>query len=1085
MRKLTNDFILKFSLICTLAFIIAFIVTYIYLKRAVINNQNLEFISHASKIINDIVSDGERFKNYVLKLKEKEVFHLISSDDKLYNASFVTLLDVNGKVISRYSGVVGDSLGEEDFFKESKKGKKTTGFFHQLAYSYLEREVLLPNIIGKKALAYSVIFPYRTKANTIYVWYCNILNDKSSYLKDIIFAHIDGAVFWDVNENIISWYFDNYLKGFDKDKVKIKKISNKIYLEIEGKKILDYEEKIFDFNKRHIASLFLIKDRKSVFKTLYVYTGIILFIFVFSSLMGIAFVVLYFKKFSKFVNDLLSVFNSFSQNNYDPKNISHFNKIIEFDKINKSLKELSLSLQNQQEIINEKISYYINEYINLYEAIHELNSKQNFVDLVESAVDFIKQNFKFNVVNIENINLIGSEEVEKYKKISYYYDGKEYGFYVEVKEENLVKFPVKFWDLFIEIFKTNFERIANFREVQKSYTEANYFSQVLLKLLQKHTTNEIFMYLLERAKEFCNSDSAFIGLYDKSKKVIRLQFFLGIQTEAFKTLSFPEDKGLGGYVLKEGKTVFIENYFEDPRIDSPFKDIVRKEGIVSVIATPIIHSNEIYGVLYVAYKKLKKEVTREVNFIEKLAYVAALSLEKESLIMLSRNKEEELRKAYDEIISKRKEINALLKNYKDTNIELERINRELNEQYEIVKKSYEELERLNRAKDIFLGILSHELRSPLSILKGYIDTLLSENFMLSEEIKEILLSAKKSVNNLWQIVEDLLDYSRIELGQMTITRKQINAKNLIDTVKEEIDNYLKERKQELLIDVDPEFSINVDERWMRRALANLLTNSVKFTPDGKKIFLSMKKVKKEEMQIPNYVIEKPIDSAEYIAISVKDEGVGINLQEINRIFEKFYEIGDIKSHSSGKYRFMTKGLGLGLTFVKQIVNLHGGVVFAESAGYDPEKCPGSTFYIFIPLQEGKKSEGLNEVKKKTILIIENEHEVASFLEMVFSPHYNVVIVPDGGAGYLKTLELRPMVVFINILLPGYSGYEVCSMIKEDKRIQDIPVILYSSGLESFDEVRAERAKANMFFSPLFDVDNLIRVVNYYSNKENN
>lgn len=1083
MRKLTNDFLVKFTIVCGIAFFISLSVTHFYLKRTLLNKEKVELGIHANKIIHDIIQDGEKFKTYVLKLKKEELFHLIASDEKLYNASFVTLLDSNGKVISRHSNIIGDSIRDEEFFKKAIEDKKISGFFHFISPNYLEREVVVLSASDNKILAYSLLIPYKSGAETIYVWYSNILNNKKNYLTDIGFTNIDGALLWSAN-NIIAHYFDNNFKGINKEVVKLKKSADEMLLEIGGKSSLFFEEKIFDYNKKHIASLFLIRDKNAVFKFLYFYNVIILIIFIFSSLVGIGFVVFYFKKFSSFINHLLEIFKNFSDGKYEFGKISYSDEIYEINNINDSLKKLSLSLENNQALINEKIKIYTNEYLCFYEIIRELNGKHSFAELVETVIDFIKNHFKFNVISLEEFNNLDNSEKSKFKKIAYNYEGISYGFCVEVDEEKMNVLTSEIWDLFIDILTINFERIENFREVQKSYNEANYFSQVLLIMLQKQSTNEIFIYLLEKAKEFCNGDAAFIGLYDKLNKSLKLQFFLGIKTEEFKTLSFPEDKGLGGYVLKESKTVFVENYYEDSRIDSPFMDVVRKEGIVSVIASPITHNNEIYGVLYVAYKSLKRDVSREKSFIEKMAYVAALALEKEALIMQYKNKEEELRKAYDEIIAKRKEINALIKNYKETNIELERINRELNEQYEIVKKSYEELERLNRAKDIFLGILSHELKSPLSVLKGYVDALLSQSFNLDSDIKEIVTNAKKSVNNLSQIVEDLLDYSRIELGQMNITKKPIGLKELIDSIKEEIDIYLKERNQILTLKIQPDLSIKVDIRWMKRALINLLTNSIKFTPDGKNIYLSFEKIKKEEIKYPDYVLERPADSSEYIAITIKDEGVGINLQEITRIFEKFYEIGDIKSHSSGKYKFMTKGLGLGLAFVKQIITLHGGVIFAESAGFNPETCPGSTFKIFIPLDEKEVGDNLEEKKKKTILIIENEHEVASFLEMVLSSKYNVVIVSNGGVGYLKALELNPMIVFINIVLSGYSGYEICSMIKEDKRTQHIPVILYSSGIESFDEVRAEKSKANMYFSPLFDVDNLLRIVNYYSNKDN-
>lgn len=1084
MKKLAKDFSLKFIIVCSLAFFFAFSISYFYMKKNLISEEIRDMNKYSSSILFRFERDARDFRNFIQKQSFEKIIEIIEKGDKIYHASFITLVDHNGRVIKRNSNVVGDSISNEEFFKYIIDLKENHGFFHYINSVYLERELLTTHLTDKQVLFYSSFIPYNYNNKRYFIWYGSLPTDISDYFSDLNVFDIKGAILWD-GKKILAKYLDRNDQVLSDDKIVINSKNGQFVVYINGKKSFAYETKIEDFNKKYLASLILVKNYSAIYDKLYRYTGYILMIFIFSSFVGITFVVLYFKKIRQFILELTESFKQISDSKEIIK-ITNSGVIAEFNHISNSLAKLSMELKDQKKLLEEKINSYINEYFTLYRAIHEMDSKQTFTELIEYAVEFLRETFRCRVLYPEEYEKLDEKEKIGLRKVSFVYSSKDYGFYVEEDIEKKGIFPINFWELFFEIFKTNFERIANFREVQKSFNEANYFSNVLMKLLQKHDAYEIFIYILEKAKEFCKGDCAYLGVYDKNERMIKLQFFIGIKTEEFKTLTFQEDKGLGGYVLKHMKPVFVENYFEDSRIDSPFKEIVMKEGIISVIAAPIIYENEIYGILYVAYRDRKNNLTSELNFIEKLANIAAISLERERLIIRAREKEEELRKAYDELLEKRKEINALLKNYKEANLELERKNLELNEQYEIVKKSYEELDKLNKAKDIFLGILSHELKTPLTILKGYIDALLSPNFQHTSEVKDILINSKKSITNLWQIIEDLLDYSRIQMGKIEILTKKVSAEDLVESLKDEINIYLKERNLDLIVNVQKDLILKIDTRWIKRALVNLLTNAIKFTPDGKRIILSIEKVLKEDVIYPEYVLERPIEDTEYILIKVEDQGIGINLNEINRIFEKFYEIGDIKEHSSGKYKFLSKGLGLGLSFVKQIVNLHGGVVFAESKGYDPENCPGSIFKIYLPAKLEEKKEDLVTVqdRKGIVLIIEKEHEVASFLEMVFSPNFDVVIVSDGGAGYLKVLEVKPSVIFINTNLGAYTGYEICSMIKEDKRIQNIPVILYSSGVESFDELRAQNAKANMFFSPLFDVENLLRIVKYYTNKVN-
>ncbi len=458
---------------------------------------------------------------------------------------------------------------------------------------------------------------------------------------------------------------------------------------------------------------------------------------------------------------------------------------------------------------------------------------------------------------------------------------------------------------------------------------------------------------------------------------------------------------------------------------------------------------------------------------------AAIALERQRYILELKSKEEELRNAYNELVEKRKEINELLKGYKETNTELEKSNRELLEQYEIVKKSYDEINRLNKAKDLFIGILSHELKTPVTVIKGYVDTLLSRDFDINDNVKNTLSSVLKSVNNLSQMVDDLLDYMRLETKKLKLDIKEVSLNAILDSIYRELKPFLEERKQNLIFEKKEDIKINVDQKWIKRAFINIVGNAIKFSPDEKNIYINYKIIDADKLWLPDHVTDKPKPASQYILITVRDEGIGIPYDELNKIFESFYELGDIKTHSTGKYKFMSKGFGLGLSFSKQIVSMMGGIIYAESKGFDVQNCPGSQITICLPYREEKAV----EEHKEKIIIIDSDLEFSRFLELFLSQSFSVYVFEDGGIGYLKVLELKPKLVMINVALKNYDGYEVCSVIKEDKRISDIPVILYGSGPESFDEIRANRVKANMIFYPLFDTENLLRVVKHYMEKK--
>jgi signal transduction histidine kinase len=255
-----------------------------------------------------------------------------------------------------------------------------------------------------------------------------------------------------------------------------------------------------------------------------------------------------------------------------------------------------------------------------------------------------------------------------------------------------------------------------------------------------------------------------------------------------------------------------------------------------------------------------------------------------------------------------------------------------------LQKTNRVLQQLDRNKLEFIQVAAHELRTPLTVLKGYANMLstspdLQANSTLSEVVQGIL----KGANRMHEVVNMMLDVTRID-GETT---KISPAPIVLRLVLSELMNLLKkdaeERGIEILIEHEPNVPIlNGDPVLIQKALYQLLLNAIKYTPDGGKIKISTHIV----------TIKNNVPGVE---VRFADRGIGLDSEHHELVFEKFYQVGDVAIHSSGKTTFKGGGPGLGLAIVRGVARAHGGKAWVESSGYDELYFPGSTFYLQLPL----------------------------------------------------------------------------------------------------------------------------------------
>ena len=295
---------------------------------------------------------------------------------------------------------------------------------------------------------------------------------------------------------------------------------------------------------------------------------------------------------------------------------------------------------------------------------------------------------------------------------------------------------------------------------------------------------------------------------------------------------------------------------------------------------------------------------------------------------------------------------------------LQVIIRDVTRQRELLRNleaSAHELTRLNKMKDSFLGLASHELKTPLTVIIGYTELLLHDHRAeLTPTVHDMTQNISTAALRLNSIIRDMVDVSMIDRKKLSLRLEPIMINQLLEQAASEQQLFFALRKQKLRFNLDPTApNINGDRSRLIQLMANLINNAIKFTPDGGEIcitsrtreLLRSKQSPAEDSGTALLHIGPKLDR--YIEISIHDTGIGIDKDEQLRIFDKFYEAGNIEEHSSGKVAFKSRGAGLGLSIARGIVEMHGGEIWVESQGHDPQNCPGSTFFILLPLDPCK------------------------------------------------------------------------------------------------------------------------------------
>ena len=279
---------------------------------------------------------------------------------------------------------------------------------------------------------------------------------------------------------------------------------------------------------------------------------------------------------------------------------------------------------------------------------------------------------------------------------------------------------------------------------------------------------------------------------------------------------------------------------------------------------------------------------------------------------------------------------------------LMRVNNDFRRAYQAMEQSnrhfqqaLSQLQKIDQTKSDFISIASHELRTPVTIMRGYAEMLLEEPALAENDYHSKMLNGiHLGIMRLNEIIETMLDMASIDARALSLHKADVSLHYLIQSLTKPLQLTLEQRKITLTLEGLSDLPvIQADQEALRKVFNHLILNALQNTPDEGRIFISGLPISPGQAGLPEGGVE----------VIVSDTGIGIKREYLDLIFTKFYQTSDLQHHSTGKTKFKGSGPGLGLAIAKGIVEAHGGKIWAESPGYDEEKCPGSQFHALLPV----------------------------------------------------------------------------------------------------------------------------------------
>jgi PAS domain S-box-containing protein len=363
---------------------------------------------------------------------------------------------------------------------------------------------------------------------------------------------------------------------------------------------------------------------------------------------------------------------------------------------------------------------------------------------------------------------------------------------------------------------------------------------------------------------------------------------------------------------------------------------------------------------------------------------------------------------------------------------------------ERIKKSEEYFRNLNSAKDKFISILSHDLKSPFTSILGFVEILLNEPGLNEADRNEYLRYIYSSSQNQLQLINYLLDWSRLHSGKHKIDKRKIPIQEIIYNSVFNTTGAAVRKNIRIKVNIPDYLSIDADERLITQVIAGLLINAVKFSFENS-----------------NVEISAGIFNDDYVEIIIKDNGVGIPVQNKEKLFhiEKMFSTDGTKGE---------KGIGLGLTLAKEIINKHNGEIWFYS-----EEKKGTEFHITLPYL------------KDYILLVMSDSMEKNFIEQTIKneyPSFNISVTNNGFEALNISMKNPPSLIVTDLNIPFMNGIQFIEMLKSTDHCKSIPVLI-STAKENPDEGNYSGSYQAGIIPDPFDKKEILNKINLYLKKD--
>jgi signal transduction histidine kinase/DNA-binding response OmpR family regulator/ligand-binding sensor domain-containing protein len=395
---------------------------------------------------------------------------------------------------------------------------------------------------------------------------------------------------------------------------------------------------------------------------------------------------------------------------------------------------------------------------------------------------------------------------------------------------------------------------------------------------------------------------------------------------------------------------------------------------------------------------------------------------------------------------------------------------ELKTQLKLKAEEARRLQELDQAKSRIYTNITHEFRTPLTVILGMVEQIkIDPGKKLGERIDVIRRNSK----SLLQLINQMLELSKLESGYLRLNWVHDDITRYIGYLTESFHSYANDKGIHLNFYAEGEpIEMDYDPEKIDRIFSNLLSNALKFTPEYGKVMVVARRISRERKDVAE--------------IEVRDNGKGISEEDLHKIFDRFYQTDDSGTREQG-------GTGIGLALVNELVRLLQGEILVES---EPGK--GTCFTVRLPvLHTASKKHTLETLsepvieepvsgkrhhdmlsdhgrqEKPMVLIIEDNNDVVYYLRNILEDRYEVHRAPDGIEGVRKANEIIPDVIISDVMMPGMDGFEVCETLKNSEPTSHIPIIILTAKASDEDRLAGLRKGADAYLKKPFSSEELL------------